>query len=236
MSRVQHKRKTIPGAPVAADVLQGEIVLNITPGNVGAYTKDAADNIAPLFSAPGTGMVSAYRSTGATLNRWYSSPQTGTGLTTASLIANRVYAIPFIVAKQVTCDRIGLQVTNGTASSTVRLAIYQDDGNLYPNALVADFGTVSTASNGVQTITISQTLSPGLYWLACVSGLTPILRGFAVAGMVPLLGLPSTFGTALGLGWSVTDTGAITQMPAVFPAGAVVITNVPIPYVAVRLS
>ena len=69
----------------------------------------------------------------------------------------------------VTLDRIGIEVTTGGgAGAVVRLGIYSDTNGV-PDALVLDAGTVDSTGTGIKTITISQALSAGVYWLATVS-------------------------------------------------------------------
>lgn len=68
-----------------------------------------------------------------------------------------------------TYDRIGIQVNTAVAASLVRLGIYHPHANGdRPGALLTDFGTVATATNGIKEITISQELTPGFYFLSLV--------------------------------------------------------------------
>jgi hypothetical protein len=57
----------------------------------------------------------------------------------------------------------------GGAGAVVRLGIYADTGNGAPGTLILDAGTISGTAVATSAITISQTLTPGLYWLAAVS-------------------------------------------------------------------
>lgn len=85
----------------------------------------------------------------------------------ANAIANRSHYIPIFVINTTTFDRIAIR-TGSTFSGTavVRLGIYNDNIGV-PSTVVLDAGTVSaTAANTVYEITISQSLSPGTYWLA----------------------------------------------------------------------
>lgn len=72
---------------------------------------------------------------------------------------------PFPVAKTATIDRIGVWCQVGLALSEFRLGIYRDDGSGYPGARVLDAGTVAMTSQGFKEITISQELTPDLYWI-----------------------------------------------------------------------
>ena len=181
--------------------------------------------------------ASAYRAKGSTLNQWFTSPVTGTALTTGAPAANTLYAIPFIVSKVMTIDQMAINVTTLGSGSTPRVGIYADNGNSYPGALVVDAGTQSGGATGVKTYTtgLPVTLDPGLYWLAYVTNATaPTIRTFAVASLNPVLGYSSALGTAPNLGWSVAFTFA--ALPSTFTAGGTPVTAVPIPTVFVRTS
>ncbi|MFO0702897.1 MAG: hypothetical protein U0514_03505 [Candidatus Andersenbacteria bacterium] len=181
--------------------------------------------------------LDGYRAKGSTLNRWYTSPITGTATTVGTPAVNTLIAIPFVVSKVTTIDQMAINVTTLGASSTPRVGIYADNGNMYPGVLIDDAGTQSGASTGVKTYTtgLPVTLDPGLYWLAYVTNATaPAVRSFAVASMVPILGLGSGLGTAPGLGWTVAFT--FGALPTPFTAGGTVLSAVPIPAIFVRTS
>lgn len=185
--------------------------------------------------------VSGYRSKGSTLNQWYSSPNTGTALTTGAGTVNVLRAIPFVVSKVMTVDQMAINVTTVGAggAGTARVGIYADNGNNYPGALVVDAGTAVTTSTGVKTFTtgLPVDIDPGLYWLAYVHGnstTAPTVRAFAVASMTPILGYASTLPTNAQFGWSVAFTYA--ALPNPFTAGGAAITAVPIWAVYVRTS
>lgn len=76
-----------------------------------------------------------------------------------------MYALPIVFSKAVTLDRIGLKITSGLASAVVRLGIYNDDGGMRPGSKLLDAGTIDASSTGDKTITISQAVSAGVYWL-----------------------------------------------------------------------
>jgi hypothetical protein len=92
-----------------------------------------------------------------------------TSLTTSATLGNgNLRCTPFWVPSSLTLSKIGAEVTSaGDAGSKLRLGIYADDGTGYPGALVVDAGTIAGDSATVQEITISQALTPGLYWIAC---------------------------------------------------------------------
>jgi len=83
------------------------------------------------------------------------------------LVNDQETAVPLIVAVAGTIDRIGFKVdtTVGSAGSVCRLGVRADNAG-YPGAtVVLDAGTVATESASDKTITVSQALPAGLYWL-----------------------------------------------------------------------
>ena len=122
--------------------------------------------------------------------RYYFTPNGITG--TSVVLANgTLRAIPFWVPNAVTISRIGGECTlAGDAASVLRLGIYADDGTGRPGALVIDAGTISGFSATVQEITISQALTPGIYYAAgVVQGVTvtqPTIRINASASLIPV--------------------------------------------------
>ena len=82
---------------------------------------------------------------------------------------SRTNYVPIYLPASVTFDRIGIatsSVFSGTAS--VRMGIFANDATTAkPSTLILDAGTVScTVASTLYQITISQTLSAGLYWIA----------------------------------------------------------------------
>lgn len=101
---------------------------------------------------------------------YYTTPQTTNTISALTSTLNRVTYQPFFVEQNTTFDRIAVGTSNTfTGSSTIRLGIY-NNSNRQPSTVVLDAGTVScTASGTLYSITISQSLSSGWYWLASVA-------------------------------------------------------------------
>jgi hypothetical protein len=156
-------------------------------------------------------------------------------LTTGAVTANRLYAFPFICPKQITLDRIAINVTTLLAGNA-RLGIYNDSGNCYPGSLILDAGAVSTGTIGIKSLTISQSLTAGLKWLVLVASAAVTLRSFAITGLKPILGWDNTLPAAVpGVGYYVSFTYA--ALPATYPTASPTVVNaVPVPAVFVRLS
>lgn len=144
-----------------------------------------------------------------------------------ALTANRTYYVPFYVNKTTTFDRIACVTTSAfSGTATVRLGIYNHDGANKPSTVLLDAGTVSaTAASTAYTITISQSLSAGTYWLAMNTQTTATTNTFFVTSSTPTMTFNQWYnganGSTLISGWvqdSVTGafatagtlTGAVT--------------------------
>lgn len=136
----------------------------------------------------------------------------GTTAAANALTANKLYAVPFVVARAMTFDRIAVQVTTLAAGSSIRLGIYNDGTNLYPGALLLDAGEVSAATTGVKAITINQALTKGLYWLALVSDGAPAIY-FSYWGWAGLGKVATNFSDEQYRYWSVSFTYAALPDP-----------------------
>ncbi len=108
-------------------------------------------------------------------------------LQAGAIAANQLLVQPFLAARNITVDRIAVQITiAGGAGTLVRLGIYRDNGAGYPGVLLLDAGSVpADGATGNKTITISQALTKGLYWTALISDGTPTIRlGLFSAGQL----------------------------------------------------
>ena len=132
---------------------------------------------------------------------WYAGP--AGVIDTISMAANVAMYTAFPVERNVTIDRIGLNISAGVASSTVRLGIYGDTGGL-PGTLLVDAGTINSASTGYMEITISTAITTGRVWLCAVmqggaSPVTAVAVRFPFAGPAPTSGYSGTSGGGLAL-------------------------------------
>lgn len=116
----------------------------------------------------GQGWANRWPVVGYTPGFYYPTPTASTlGSVTPTLSEAR--AIPFVVFKTTTFDRMLIIVISTTGTSVCRLGIYADTGVGGPGALILDAGTVDCGTaTGVQEATISQLLNPGVYWLVGV--------------------------------------------------------------------
>jgi hypothetical protein len=109
-------------------------------------------------------------------------------LGTGALADEDVIAVPIIIGESMTLDRIAVRVTTSNTSTT-RLGIYNHSSTAFaPGTLLVDGGLISTTSLGTKETTISQAVTPGVYWLAIISNYTtaPEFRVLSANGSVGL--------------------------------------------------
>jgi len=141
-------------------------------------------------------------------------------LSQVTMTANTLYAVPFLAARNMTVDRIAVNIITPDAGKKARMGIYKDGVNLYPGSLLLDAGEVDVGSGGVKAITINRSLTRGLYWLAIVSDGTPTVR--AATNASTILGMNATHANTQ-TGWSVAHNYA--ALPDPFTAGGSLVTD-----------
>ena len=81
-----------------------------------------------------------------------------------------MFVTPFYVPTTTTFTKIASYTNTAVATSLTRLGIYGNATNDIPGSLILDAGTVSASTaTTLNSITINQSLSAELYWLACAS-------------------------------------------------------------------
>lgn len=134
------------------------------------------------------------------------------GVTTSNGLSNgTIRTSAWVVGESITVTRLGVEFTvAGDAASVYRIGIWASDGaGGKPSTLVLDAGTISTGTSDsgdvatggtpdVYEITVSQALSPGVYWVGgVVQGVTTTQPTMRVVQGTPFFGgpvasLPST--------------------------------------------
>jgi len=154
--------------------------------------------------------------------RFYDS-RIQSAFTTFTLTVNTLYAVPFYVPVATTYTTLAVEVTTLSVGKSVRLGIYNDSTGV-PGSLVLDAGTISTTTTGAKTITISQLLAAGWYWLAAVcDSSVPVLRALSQTNALPAMGYTSGTDTTNHVGFSVAFTFA--ALPSTFTGGGAVMTT-----------
>lgn len=178
-------------------------VLSNVPGQPSTWVSAAATPNAPIL-------------TGSLYYYWYP----GTGGTAAQAL-NTMTALPFWLPAGCTIDRIGIEVTSGTALSVPRLGIYNDAGSGLPGTLLLDAGTIDGTSSGTKQITIAQAITAsGYYWMAFVNqGAACTVRTVSTP-VYPILATNATTApSGVGTWFAPAVTGISGGLPSPFATG-----------------
>lgn len=145
-------------------------------------------------------------------------------LTTVTHTADTLFATPIFIPATITYTTLGIEVTTASSGS-VRLGIYTDNGGV-PNTLVVDGGATFTSTPAqFRSVTISQVLSPGWYWLASLTSVSPTVRALTQSSGLHLMGFSSGTDTTVHGGWSVSK--AYGALPSTFTGGGALLTTNP---------
>ena len=99
---------------------------------------------------------------------------------TVAIAADGMRAFPFWVPRNMTIDRIAVEVTVAAAAGKAcRLGIYNDGINCYPGALSLDAGTVAIDAVAVVALNVNKALTKGLHWFVMLANDTATYKQFA---------------------------------------------------------
>jgi hypothetical protein len=203
---------TAPSTPSA-----GDRWVDSDTGILYTYVNDGDSSAWIDFSGSGYAGANGIGSVVPMVSGYYYRPAGSNS--SVSPAEDRVGFLPLFVPTTTTFDRMAIR-TGGTfsGSGVVRLGIYSDSNGV-PGSLVLDAGTVATsAASTTYEITISQTVAPGLYWLAFCSQTNAATNNY-----VSFLGGYNQFatgtagnGTSAQAGWyEDAITGALPSTAAI---------------------
>ena len=154
-------------------------------------------------------------------------------------VVNTTYYSPIYIAETITVDRLAIGTTSAhSGSAVVRLGIYNNDiATGRPSTVLLDGGTVTTpAGTASVNLTVSQSVSPGIYWFAFNSqtaATTNTYRGITAGAEIPnsVIGYLTQGSTnSIIVGFSQSSvTGAFAT------AGSLTV-QAAIPYVFLRMA
>jgi len=150
-------------------------VLQLTDSTSSTSTTTAAtpNSVKTAYDLGASKPILKYRSA-----TYYKTAMTALNAMTAT--NQRSYYQPIYISSTITLDRISIQTASTFAgTATIRLGIYNESGGL-PTTVLLDAGTVSaTAASTNYEITISQSLTPGFYFLVfCQQGTAPTAANY----------------------------------------------------------
>lgn len=171
------------------------------------------------------------------LEVWYGCGlQNHTAMGTVAPGVDTFLAVPFVLSRGQTVDRIACEVTTLAAGAVARIGIYRATSlkNLYPSNLVLDSGEIDCSSNGVKAVTVSAFLSRGVYYACVLEGVgSATFKGMSNVGVYSdIFGRASNLTTAQ---LHITLARAYGALPAAFPAGAA-FAAAGIPLIALRFA
>jgi hypothetical protein len=124
-------------------------------------TADSAEATGLKWVSPATTSTIPYRASSE-----YAPPVSAFLSSLGTPTAESTFYMPIFLPSG-TADRISTRSATISGSGTVRLGIYNADANNLPSTVLLDAGTVTVnASNTTFSITISQSITAGLYYLA----------------------------------------------------------------------
>lgn len=195
----------------------------LDPGNVGDVLTFRESG--PVW-LPNNAAAAAELTTGSSRPVWglatnyLGAPINSLAVTSGAIIAGETYFFPFDVSDPRTFTSIAMRVTTFIAGSQCRMGIYGEDQiNGGPGALVVDAGTVATTSNGLKTIPISTTLTPGRYWFAISFSHAIACSLNPNAGAQINIGIDASSSPPLRLNYMRQTRGPSTAMPNPFSGG-----------------
>lgn len=234
--------------PSATSSVQGTIKLAGDLGGTAASPSVAKIATATISGTPGTPSSSNFLRGDGTwavppgaAKNWVGGRYCLPGSNVESYVGNdgnyawgggTAYFVPFTLAAAGTLTGVRLDVgTAGSAGSTARLAIFSA-GATYTSAatLVADLGTVPISSTGVQTISTSQSLAAGTYFVAVMSSATfsPNFFGTGYDTYGIIATQSGNFVTYHGLSASVTYGAYPSSVTPAYMSGFATSNDVPV--------
>lgn len=157
---------------------------------------------------------------------------TANGMSSSNIVANRQYFIPFYVPTTTTFDSIAIKKA-GAGAANYRLGIYGPATTDWASmTLVLDAGAVAAAGAGMQTIAISQALTPGWYALSVITDTTATVAQAALSDVWGWLGNDDPINNFKTYAYAAQTYGALPSPSSATPSYAVV----SIPYVMLRAA
>lgn len=140
----------------------------------------------------------------------------GAALTSAAVVASRIYYIPFSVPRKMTITAMGINVVTLLAG-TATVGIYAADGHAkydYPGTLLAacTAGALNTSTTGTKTASVSCTLTPGVtYFAAVICSVAVVARNIPVGGVSSCLGFTDNAATVIACYYSAGATNVLSS-------------------------
>lgn len=142
------------------------------------------------------------------------------GAAAGALTANRIYMTPIWVPRTRTYSGYGVVLTTTAGTSIIRVGLYNCNSSLQPTTKIDEGAATIDASaatgvTGLKTVAFgaNQSLTPGLYFLACVTDGTPQVMRLPAGSAIGPFGMRLSTGAVTTNSGKHRDAGAST-LPA----------------------
>lgn len=223
---------TGPAGPPGADGADapGDLLLRAEVEEARGWRGSLGDRLDTIsnFASPNAG--------GVLVGAYYDAAFHGTAASTAGGAAGRLEIAPYYTSAGLRIDQIGVAVSTGVASATVRVLIYATGADGWPSDLLYESASLDCSSAGYKSVALDFTFEAGTqYWLGVHHSSTATLRAITQASL-PNLGL-GTSGAATGYTTMLRRTQTYASLaPTTWDAvsSAQMISNATMPSVRFR--
>jgi len=140
-------------------------------------------------------------------------------VSTTTLTANRMYSILFPVPRDLTVDRMAIEVTAEIAAAGCFLGIHSLGTNLAPGALLVDGGEVDCSTIGIKAAVLSEALTGGIYFVTIASEAAITVRSISIYALTLPGWFRSTNFSLIDIGWYKTHAYGALPDPFGTPTG-----------------
>ena len=121
--------------------------------------------------------------------------------TSVSIVANKLYLVPFRLGSALECSGMQIRVGSGVAASNVRLGLYAVGSNGYPSVVLGETAALASATSSVDvsgSFASNIRLLPGDYCCTLISDGAIVVGGVAAASGNFFGGDPSNLVATIG--------------------------------------
>jgi hypothetical protein len=165
------------------DGKQNSLTLTTT-GTSGAATLVGSTLNIPQYSGGASGLQGIHALVPLASGEQTNSAVTTQSMSSSAMVANRLYAYPFIPAQNITTSNLYINVQGSLAGSLARILIYSDL-NGRPDQKLYESSNLDCSTNGQKTATTTFNFVAGTrYWLTLHSSSTQTLSSFATTSLI----------------------------------------------------
>jgi hypothetical protein len=177
------------GTQIAPDINQ----INFT--GTGVTATASGNDVTVNVTGAGGGLQGVHALLPLASGEQTNSAVTTQAMSSSAMVANRLYAYPFISAQNITTSNLYINVNGFLAGSLARILIYSDL-NGRPDQKLYESSNLDCSTNGQKTATTTFNFVAGTrYWLTLHSSSTQTLTSFATTSLINI----KTNGISMGV-------------------------------------